>query len=96
MSARKGGSRANSRRVFSKSPRTRGKISLTKYFMPFKEGDKALLHAEPAVQKSLYHRRFHSKVGTIQKKRGNCYEVEIADGGKKKTLIVHPVHLRKL
>ncbi len=96
MAARKGGIRANSRRVFRKTPRARGKISLTKYFMSFNEGDKALLSAEPAVQKALYHRRFHSKVGTVLKKRGNCYELEIADGGKKKMVIVHPVHLRKL
>jgi len=64
--------------------------------MPFEVGERAQLRAEPAVQKSIYHRRFHSKMGTIAAKRGNCYEVKIKDGGKDKMVIVHPVHLRKI
>jgi len=96
MSIRKGGSRGRSRRLFTKHSRTKGKISLTKFFMPYKVGDKALLSAEPAVQKNLYHRRFHSKVGVVVAQRGRCYELQIQDGGKQKLLIVHPVHLRKV
>lgn len=96
MSKRKGGSRAGTRRLFRKTPRTRGKISLTKFFMPYKVGDRAVLAAEPAVQKNLYHQRFHGKSGTITGKRGDCYELRIVDGGKQKLIIVHPVHMKKL
>ncbi len=96
MSKRKGGSRAGSRRIFRKSARTRGKISLTKFFMPYKVGDRAVLAAEPAMQKNLYHQRFHSRSGTIIGKRGDCYELQIKDGGKTKMIIVHPVHMKKL
>ena len=96
MSKRKGGSRAGTRRLFRKTPRTRGKISLTRFFMPFKVGDRAVLSAEPAIQKNLYHQRFHGKAGFIVGKRGDCYELEIMDGGKQKMVIVHPVHMRKL
>lgn len=64
--------------------------------MPFKVGDRALLSAEPAVQASLYHRRFHGRSGTVTGKRGDCYEVAVKDGNKDKMVIVHPVHLRKL
>ncbi|MBW2969544.1 50S ribosomal protein L21e [Candidatus Woesearchaeota archaeon] len=96
MSSRKGGFRAGTRKLFSKSPRTKGKISLTKYFMPYKTGDKAVLCAEPAVQKNLYHQRFHGKTGVVIGKRGNCYEIKLRDGGKEKMVIVHPVHLRKV
>jgi len=63
--------------------------------MPFVEGDRVLLSAEPAMQKSLYHPRFHGKTGKVLAKRGECYELQITDGGKEKMIIVHPVHLRK-
>lgn len=96
MSKRKGGSRAGTRKLFRKHPRSRGKISLTKYFMPYKVGDNAVLMSEPAVQRAMYHQRFHGKAGEIVGKRGNCYELKIKDGGKYKVVIIHPVHLKKL
>lgn len=96
MSKRKGGSRAGTRKLFRKHPRDKGKISLTKFFMPYAVGDRALLSAEPAIQKNLYHQRFHSKAGVVVGKRGDCYEIQIQDGGKQKLVIVHPVHLKKL
>jgi len=73
--------------------RQRGKISFTKYLQEFKDGDRVTFIAEPAVQDGIYHLRFHGRQGTVKAKRGNCYEVETKDGGKLKTLIVHPVHL---
>ena len=63
--------------------------------MPYDVGDRVLLAAEPAIQKSLYHPRFHGKIGKVLAKRGECYELNIQDGGKQKMIIVHPVHLRK-
>ncbi len=96
MSKRKGGSRAGTRQLFYKKPRTKGKISLTKYFMPYAVGDKAVLSAEPAMQDNLYHQRFHGSIGTIVAKRGNCYELQIQDGGKQKIIIIHPVHMKKV
>ena len=95
MGKRKGGSRAGTRQLFKKKVRQRGKISLTKYFMPYSVGEKAVLVAEPAMQKSLYHQRFHGKVGTVKAQRGRCYILDVRDGGKIKTIIVHPVHLKK-
>lgn len=96
MSKRMGGSRAGTRRIFCKEPRTRGKISITKFFMPFKIGDTAIMNAEPAIQWNLYHQRFHGKSGVVTGKRGDCYELKVKDGGKMKMLIVHPVHLKKV
>jgi len=95
MAARKGGPRAGTRRKFKKNLRDKGKVSLTKYFTEYKEGDIAVLNAEPAVQKGLYHARFHGRPGTIVGKKGTNYEVQIKDGGKEKLLYVHPVHLKK-
>ncbi|HDD70869.1 MAG TPA: 50S ribosomal protein L21e [Candidatus Woesearchaeota archaeon] len=96
MVTRKGGSRRGSRHILRKNKRERGKISISRYLAKYKEGEKVILSAEPAVQKAMYHRRFHGKKGIIQSLRGQCYEVNIKDGNKIKTLIVHPVHLKRL
>ncbi len=96
MVTRIGGFRRKTRHKLSKPVRKKGKISLSKYFAEYKEGQKVQLAAEPAVQKGMYFPRFHGKVGIIGEKKGNCYEVMIKDIGAKKTLIVHPVHLKKV
>lgn len=94
MVTRIGGQRRKTRSKLSKNNRSKGKISLRNYFQELKEGQKVALKAEPAVQSGLYFRRFHGLVGTISKKLGNCYEVIVSDGAKKKKIIVHPVHLK--
>ncbi|HME87325.1 MAG TPA: 50S ribosomal protein L21e, partial [Candidatus Nanoarchaeia archaeon] len=78
-----------------KAPRNRGKFSLTRYFQAFKTGDKVLLKAEPSIHNGMYYRRFHARSGIITGKQGRCYTIQIQDLGKKKSVIVHPVHLRK-
>lgn len=95
MAQRTGSSRRKTRSKFRKNIRTKGKISLTRYLQNFNIGEKVNLSAEPAVQKGMYHTRFHGKIGTIKNKKGNCYEVLIKDGKKNKILIIHPVHLKK-
>ena len=92
---RVGGFRRRTRHKYQKARREKGKISLQKYFQEFKVGDKVMLATEPAVQKGMYFRRFHSKVGTVQGKQGRCYKVEISDLGNKKIVVVHPVHLKQ-
>jgi len=69
---------------------------MTDYFRKYKEGDRVCLKAEPAVQKGLYHMRYHGKQGMVKNKRGYCYEVQIKDGSVQKTFIVHPIHLKHL
>lgn len=95
MVKRIGGLRRKTRYKLRKEKRNRGKISITRYFQSFDVGDRIYLGAEPAVQKGMYHPRFMGKSGIIKGKRGKCYKVAISDFGKEKTLIVHPVHLRK-
>jgi large subunit ribosomal protein L21e len=95
MAKRIGGNRRKTRTKFKKPKGEKGKISITKYFQELKQGDKVILKAEPAVQKGIYYRRFHGKTGLVKAKRGTCYEVEIKDFNKTKTILVHPVHLQK-
>lgn len=96
MVQRVGGTRRKTRHKFKKPIRKKGKISLTQYFKELKIGQKVILKAEPAYQKSLYHGRFHGKVGKVLSKKGNCYYVQINDKGKLKKLIIHPVHLKTM
>jgi len=95
MVKRLDGARKRSRHKMKKALGSKGKISITKYFQEFKEGDKAVLKAEPAYQNGMYPLKFHGKICVVSGKRGKCYEVTIRDG-KQKTLLVHPVHLIKV
>ena len=96
MAKRIGTNRRKTRHIFQKARKNKGKLPLRKYFQTFEEGDRVSLLAESSIQKGMYFRRFHNAVGTIVKRRGFCYELKIKDINKEKTLIVHPVHLRKL
>lgn len=95
MVQRTGSFRRKTRSKLKKNIRKKGKISISKYFQKFQEKDKVRLNAEPAIQKGMYFPRFHNKTGVIKGKKGRCYEVQIKDGKKPKTLIIHPVHLKK-
>jgi large subunit ribosomal protein L21e len=95
MVTRIGGSRRKTRHKLKKHHRRKGKISFTRYFQKFEVGQKVLLNAEPAVQKGMYFPRFHGRIGEVIGQKGNCYNVEIRDIKKLKTVTVHPVHLRK-
>ena len=90
-----GGLRRKTRYKLRKEKRNRGKISVTRYFQSFNAGDRVYLGVESAVQKGMYYPRFMGKSGIIKGKRGKCYEVTINDLGKEKTLIVHPIHLKR-
>lgn len=94
MVQRIGGFRRKTRFKLKKEQRNKGKLSLTNYFREFKEGDRVKLMADPTVQKGMFHPRFYGKRGLVKGKRGNSYIVQITDGGKDKSLIVHPVHLK--
>ena len=96
MVQRIGGMRRKTRQKLSKHARTKGKISIRNTLQTFSNDEFVLLKAEPAVQHGMYYPRFHGKQGIIKGQQGNCYKVEILDGNNKKTLIVHPVHLRKI
>lgn len=73
----------------------KGKISLSRYFQEFNEGDKVALKNHPCVLKGRFFPRFHGITGTVAEKRGNCYAIIIHDHNKQKKLFVHPIHLKK-
>ena len=79
-----------------KLAQNKGKISITSFLKIYEPGDRVVLKAEPAYQKGMYYRRFHGLSGIVTKKRGFCYEVDIKDNNKQKSVIVHPIHLKKV
>ena len=79
----------------TKKPSERGKFSLRSYLKELQINDKVVLKMEPSIQKGMYFPRFHGKVGIVKAKKGSCYEVTIKDFKKEKTVIVHPVHLKR-
>ena len=91
-----GGFRRKSRHKLSKSKAEKGKISISKYFQKLEIGQKVALDLESAIHKGVHHPIFLGKSGVVKGMQGKCYKVQITDGGKNKTLIVHPVHLKKL
>jgi large subunit ribosomal protein L21e len=96
MTTRMDGFRKRTRHKFKKAQSTKGKVSIKKFLQKLEIGDKAALNVEPAYQKGMYRPKFMGKIGTVTSIKGKCYEVEISDSGKKKKLIVHPIHLTKV
>ena len=96
MVTRIGTKQRKTRHKFTQHYRKKGKIPLSQYFQEFEEGSKVNLKINPNIQKGRFFPRFHGLTGTISgNKKGQCYEVTIKDGGKQKTLYIHPIHLLK-
>lgn len=60
----------------------------------FDEGQMVHLAIDPSVSDGRFHPRFSGHTGRVLGTQGRAYKVEITDGGKDKTIIVKPAHLR--
>lgn len=78
-----------------KPVRTRGKLSLSRYFQELKKGDTVAVVREPAVQSS-FPLRLQGRTGFVEGKRGKSYVVKIKDIKKEKTFLIQPIHLKKI
>ncbi len=87
------GYRNNTRRLLSRNPRERGKISLSRLLYAYKEGEKVVVKIDASVHRGMPHRRFHGKIGTIVTKRGRSYVIDVPQGDSVKEIIVRPEHL---
>jgi large subunit ribosomal protein L21e len=93
---RKGGMRRKSRSKMRNSVKERGKLYISKFLQEFDNGCKVVLKANPTYTHGLYFLRFHGRIGEIIGKQGDCYKVQLKDGGKVKQFITHPVHLKRV
>jgi len=96
MTTRTGGFRRKSRHKMTVPRDKKGKINIKGFLQEFKVNDKVYLKADPSYQKGIYNLRFHGAAGTVTGKKGNCYEVKIKHLNSQRTVIVHPVHLKKV
>jgi len=81
--------------VKRKNIRTKGKLSLSRYFQELKKGDKVSVIKELSVA-SDFPARLQGSTGVVESKRGNAYVLKINSQGKEKTYIIEPVHLKKI
>jgi len=81
--------------VKGKRIREKGKIRLSNYFKQFNEGDRVSLVEEKSVVCS-FPKRLQGRSGVVTGDQGKFKKIKLMDGNKEKTLIVHPVHLKKL
>ncbi|XVH31887.1 50S ribosomal protein L21e [Haloferacaceae archaeon DSL9] len=78
----------------SNHPRERGTSPPQRAIQEFEEGQKVHLKLDPSVREGRFHPRFNGHTGEVVGKQGRAFKVEITDGGKTKTLIARPAHLR--
>lgn len=81
------------RGLLKRSPRERGKTTLSKILHGYNEGDKVVVKIDSSVQKGMPHRRFHGKVGVVTARRGRSYVIHVTQGEATKEIIVRPEHL---
>jgi large subunit ribosomal protein L21e len=79
----------------AKKIRDKGKISLSSYFKKIDDGARVCVVDERGVRVN-FPQRLRGMTGKVKGSRGKFKEVEIKDGNKLKTFIIHPVHLRVL
>ena len=95
MSTRIGTKQRKTRHKFTQHYRKKGKVPLSQYFQVLNKGEKVNLKINPTIQNGRFFPRFHGLTGTVTGRKGFCYEVKIKNGGKEKTVYVHPIHLIK-
>jgi large subunit ribosomal protein L21e len=93
--ARNHGYRMKTRKLYRKKVRTRGLCGLSRFMVEYGAGDKVDIIGDPAFQtRGLPHRRFNGKTGVVVGARGRCFEVQVKDGDKMKTLFIGREHIR--
>lgn len=83
------------RRLLKKAPREKGKPKIGKLLKEYDPGTQVIIKMDSSVQKSLPHKRFHGKIGTVLEKRGRGYVVSVADGAAVKQIIVRSEHIEE-
>ncbi len=76
-----------------KPTREKGKPNIGKLLLEHEIGSKVIVKIDSSMQKSIPHRRFHGKIGTVLEKRGRGYVVSVPQGESVKEIIVRSEHL---
>lgn len=84
---------AGTRSLLKKATRDKGKPKISKILQEYTPGSQVIIKMDSSVQKSMPHKRFHGKIGTIVDKRGRGYVVNVPQGNSIKQIIVRSEHL---
>ena len=76
-------------------PRDRGTSPPQRSVESYEVGEKVHLRIDPSVPDGRFNARFNGQTGTVEGEQGRAYKVTITDGGKEKTLLASPAHLRR-
>ena len=79
----------------TKKVREKGKLKLSSYFKNIDSGARVAVVDERGVRMN-FPARLRGMSGKVTAARGRFMEVEIKDGNKWKTFVIHPVHLKVL
>ncbi len=90
------GSRRGTRKKLRKKPREKGMPPVTKFLQKFDVGEYVAIKIDPSVHEGMPDPKFQGKTGRVIGMQGKAYLVQVRDGGMTKTLIVSPVHLRRV
>lgn len=79
----------------NKNVRTRGKLSLRRYFQELEEGERVSVVRELSIPVN-FPKRLQGKTGIVEGKRGKAYIIKIKDYDKEKKFLIEPIHLKKI
>jgi len=85
------GFRRGTRALLTSRKRSRG---LSRFMREYKVDDKVVIQIDPSQQKGMPHRRFHGRVGTIDKVNIRSLEVTMLIGKKLKKVITRLEHVK--
>lgn len=88
------GFRSRSRGWSTKHVREKGMPPVTRFLREFNVGDRVNVVLESSDPHGMPHPRYQGRTCVVLEKVGRSYRVEFYDGGKRKQLIAHPIHLR--
>lgn len=87
------GYRRGTRSLARKPTREKGKPNIGKLLVEHEVGSQVIIKIDSSVQKSIPHRRFHGKIGTVLEKRGRGYVVSVPQGESVKAVTLRSEHL---
>ena len=96
MVKRSTGIRVRTRQLFRKHPRDRGNMMITRRLQRFDPGDRVAFVIEPSEHGGQPYKRFQGLTGVVRGTQGRAYVVDVLVGGKMKTVITNPIHLKRL
>ncbi len=69
---------------------------LSSIIREYKVNDRVVIKINPSIAKGMPHRRYHGKIGIIEKVFRRALLVNIKDGGKTKKIIARMEHVNPL